>query len=294
MNTTVQLMSNLAIEEGVNNTNLAEVNIFKASSSKPREPLCYEKGLLFVGQGAKEVYLNEKKYEYNEDNYLVSCLPLPAECEIKVKDNKPVLVMTVAIEPAMISGLISNINEHEKSPIKIKKEKHIGLSLAPITEDVKESIYRLLVCLQSPLESEVMGRSLLKELLFRVLCQKSAAPLYELINQNSRLSRVDRALRLIHTNYQKSISVDELAKLVNMSPSVFHRAFKEVTASSPIQYIKKIRLDKAKSLLINRDLHVAEASMTVGYESSSQFSREFKRYFGVSPTECIRTNAECG
>jgi AraC-like DNA-binding protein len=293
MNTTVQLMSNLALAEGVNNTNLAEVNIFKASSSKSREPLCYEKGLLFVGQGAKEVYLNDKTYEYNADSYLVSCLPLPAECEIKAKDNKPVLVMTVAIDPAMISGLISKIIEHEKSPIKIKKEKHMGLSLAPITEDIKDSIYRLLVCLQSPLESEVMGRSLLKELVFRVLCQKSAAPLYELINQNSRLSRVDRALRLIHTNYHENISVDKLASLVNMSPSVFHRAFKEVTASSPIQYIKKIRLDKAKSLLINRNLQVAEVSIKVGYESSSQFSREFKRYFGASPTECIRANSEC-
>ena len=294
MDPAVQLMSNLALEEGVNYTNLTEVNIFKASNYRPREPLCYEKGLLFVGQGAKQVYLNNETYEYDKDNYLVSCLPIPAECETKAEDGKPVLVMTVSIDPAMISGLISKINEHEKPHINITQEKHMGLSLAPVTEDLKDSIYRLLVCLQSPLESEVMGKSLLKELFFRVLCQESAAPLYELINQNSRLSRVDRALRLIHTNYHDSISVDKLANLVNMSPSVFHRAFKEVTASSPIQYIKKIRLDKAKALLISGDVQVAEASLKVGYESSSQFSREFKRYFGASPTECMKANAIYG
>ncbi len=291
MTTTVQLMSNLATDEGVNNTDLPGVTIFKASTYRSREPLCYQKGLLFVGQGSKNVYLNGQVYEYNKENYLVSCLPLPAECETKAQEGKPVLIMAIALDLAIISGLISQINEHETFPIRPKKENRLGLSIAPMTTDIKDCIHRLLICLQSPLESKVIGRSLLKELVFRVLCQESAAPLYELITQNSKLSRVDRALRLIHTNYHETISVDNLANLVNMSPSVFHRTFKEVTASSPIQYIKKIRLDKAKSLLINENLQISEAAVKVGYESSSQFSREFKRYFGNSPTECIRANS---
>lgn len=290
MNTIAELMDKLALEEGVNTTSVPGVNIFKASTYKPREPLCYQKGLLFVGQGSKEVYVNGETFEYNKDNYLVSCLPMPAECETKAIDGKPVLVLMLGIDPAMISGLISKINEYKTELINLKKEKHMGLSLAPVTNDIKESIRRLLICLQSPLESEIIGQSLLKELMFRVLCQESAAPLYELINQTSNLSRIDRALRLIHTNYSESISVDNLANLVNMSPSVFHRAFKEVTASSPIQYIKKIRLDRAKLLLINKKLQVGEAATAVGYESSSQFSREFKRYFGTTPVECARAS----
>ncbi|MGL1930746.1 MAG: AraC family transcriptional regulator [Desulfotalea sp.] len=285
MDQIAQLMDNLALTDGVNPTTIKNINIFKASTYRPREPLCYEKGLLFVSQGSKEVYLDGKTFEYNKDNYLVSCLPLPAECETKARDGKPVLVMTIAIDPVMISSLVSKINEHSNQLTPTKKEKHMGLSLAPLTTDIKESLRRLLICLQSPLESEIIGESLLKELMFRVLCQKSAAPLYELINQNSNLSRVDRALRLIHSNYHENIKVDSLANLVNMSPSVFHRAFKEVTASSPIQYIKKIRLDKAKALIVNNNLLVSEAAAAVGYESASQFSREFKRYFGSSPIE---------
>ena len=101
------------------------------------------------------------------------------------------------------------------------------------------------------------------------------------------MSRVDKALKRIHGNYANPMDVEELAALVHMSPSAFHRVFKEVTASSPIQYLKKIRLDKARDLLAEEGLRVGEAAARVGYESPNQFSREFKRYFGASPVSFI-------
>lgn len=116
---------------------------------------------------------------------------------------------------------------------------------------------------------------------------EDAASLIALATKNSKLSRIDKALKQIHGNYQSTIEVENLAKMVNMSPSAFHRAFKEVTASSPIQYLKKIRLSKARDLLLEHKVRVNEAAMEVGYESATQFSREFKRYFGLTPVECL-------
>ncbi len=105
--------------------------------------------------------------------------------------------------------------------------------------------------------------------------------------KNTNLSKIDRALRQIHENYQHAMNIDKLAGLVNMSPSAFHKAFKEVTSSSPIQYLKKIRLDKARSLLMKHGIRVNEVATEVGYESATQFSREFKRYFGKTPVSFI-------
>jgi AraC-like DNA-binding protein len=103
--------------------------------------------------------------------------------------------------------------------------------------------------------------------------------------KNSQLWKIETALREIHRHYQQAHQIDDLAKLVSMSPSAFHQVFKEVTASSPLQYIKKIRLDKARAILEEGEMRVNEAAAKVGYESVSQFSREFKRYYGVAPKD---------
>ncbi|MBU1231727.1 MAG: AraC family transcriptional regulator, partial [Proteobacteria bacterium] len=155
------------------------------------------------------------------------------------------------------------------------------------TPPIKETLLRLLQALQSPLDSNVIGQGIVNELIFRIMCGENASSLYALAMKNTNLSRIDKALKLIHSNYRQSIDVDSLAALANMSPSAFHRAFKDVTLSSPIQYLKKVRLGKARSLLMEQGSRVNEAAAEVGYESTAQFSREFKRYFGNSPVECI-------
>lgn len=116
---------------------------------------------------------------------------------------------------------------------------------------------------------------------------ENASSLYALAMKNTNLSKIEKALKQIHGNYQNPVAVEKLANLVNMSPSAFHRAFKDVTSSSPIQYLKKIRLNKARSLLVENGIRVNEAATEVGYESATQFSREFKRYFGHTPVDFI-------
>jgi AraC-like DNA-binding protein len=121
-----------------------------------------------------------------------------------------------------------------------------------------------------------------------LLCGTQAPLLYSLAMHNGTFSQVARALKAIQSNYAGKIDVEQLANTARMSASTFHRAFKEITSDSPMQYLKKIRLTKAKDLMVQENLIAYIAADKVGYESSSQFSREFKRYFGQSPAEMIR------
>ncbi len=284
--TLADLMKRLAPREGVNQTRISQVKIFKASQYQARQPLCYKQGVIIVGQGTKRVFLGEKVYEYNPDNYLVLSVPLPAECETRATPKTPLLSMILDLDMTVIKEIISQM---ESGPGKscTPPGSSKGLYLAQTTGQIKDACLRLLQALESPVESRIMGPAVIRELTFRIICGENGAALHALAMKNTTLSRVDKALKLIHGNYNIPMDVDQLAGLVHMSPSAFHRAFKGVTASSPIQYLKKIRLDKARTLIMDQGLRVNEAATRVGYESSTQFSREFKRYFGTTPVSFL-------
>lgn len=280
MDTITQLMNHQAPKEGVNPSRLPGIFLYRASWPAARQPLCYQRGIIIVGQGTKQVYLGDRTYVYDPDNYLVLSVPLPAECDTRCTPESPMLSMFVDLDLDQIRELIGELPEQGLPPA---SEEGDALALAKVTQEIRDVTLRLLRALLSDLESRVMGPALVRELMFRVLMGENSRALRSLIRQESRISRVDKALNRIHDNYAAPMDVAELAALVHMSPSAFHRAFKEVTASSPIQYLKKIRLDKAKGLLLDQGMRVSEAAVRVGYESPNQFSREFKRYFGASP-----------
>jgi len=282
------LMAQLAPNEGVNKTHLAGVHVFRSAMYGSRGPICYSQGVLIVGQGKKRVYLDNQTFDYDRQHSLVMTVPLPLECETFASVAEPVLVLMVDINLVQLNYIIRLMDEHHQIPKDLNESRQTGFFVAENTEDMDCSVIRLLQALQSPLEANVMGEALVLELLYRLLDSPNAAPLYALSLSHTRLSRVEKALSYIHKHYGESVEVDTLAGLVNMSPSAFHRCFKEVTASSPIQYLKKIRLNKAKELLQLHRFKVKEVSTQVGYESTAQFSREFKRYFDLSPKEIAR------
>lgn len=285
-----QLMAGMADNEGLNRTGLSGVGVYKATEYRGREPLCYNQGVIIVGQGEKRVYVGDTVHKYNADNYLVLSVPIPAECETFATKEKPLLALLVDIEIGTLNHIINQMDEHIDHNILDGGEKHQGIYTAGITPVIKDVVGRLLQSLQSPLETSVLGKGLVSELLFRILCSENAASLYALAMKNTNIARIDKALKRIHSSYKEPLPVESLASLVNMSPSAFHRSFQDVTSSSPVQYIKKIRLNKARELLLDQRVRVGEAANVVGYESATQFSREFKRYFGNSPSELSRKN----
>lgn len=289
MSEMVELMSRLAKEEGHNKTHIPGIKIYKLSEFHPRVPLCFQQGFFMIGQGTKRIFLNGEVYEYNADNYLVLAVPVPAECEAVATKEEPILMLQMDIDPVVISYII-NIMENEFSTSSKKTPcKQQALFLTTVNDRMKDNVIRLLRVLQSPLESRILGKGLVRELVYRLMLSENASSLYDLAMKNSKVARIEKALKQLHRGYQSQIEVESLAKLVNMSPSAFHRAFKEVTSSSPIQYLKKIRLTNARDILKDSNIRVNEAAAMVGYESTAQFSREFKRYFGFNPVEVSTT-----
>lgn len=291
MNEVAELISRLTITNGVTGTSQEGVFVFKATEYQPRQPLCYEQGIIIVGQGSKRVFLGGKEYEYNPDNYLVLTVPLPAECETFATEEEPLLALFVTIDLGILSRIIGKMDEQIDHSFLDQSEKNHGLFLAQSVPEIKDTVLRLLRALQSPIESRILGDGLVYELIFRVMCGENAAALYALSMKNTNLAKIDKALKQIHEKYPEPIDVNGLAGVVNMSASAFHRAFKDVTSSSPIQYLKKVRLNNAKNMLLERKMRVNEAATVVGYESPSQFSREFKRYFGYSPVTVTKNFA---
>ena len=289
-----ELMRSLVQGEGGTGTCIPGLSIHMTYRSAQRVPLLYEKGVFIVGQGAKRVHLGGAVYEYDPDHYLVISLPVPAECDVYASREKPLLALKLDIDMAVLNGVIAQMEDH----LDLSGRKHDGdsygykgqsLFLAEVDAHFKDVVLRLLRSLESPLESRVLGPGLIRELLFRIMLGENASSLHALVLNNSNLSRIDNALRFIHGNFNQPVDVEALAGVVNMSTSAFYRAFKEATSFSPIQYLKKVRLNKARSLLAEEGVRAGEAARLVGYESASQFSREFKRYFGASPSKLVET-----
>lgn len=289
MNTKEQiaiLMDELAPEEEFNQTPLSGVRIHRMSERLDRVPLCYHQGIYIIGNGAKQIYLGGKTLHYDANNYLVLTVPLPAECDGIGTPEDPLLGMMIDLDLSVINEIITEMeSENHDFEIKPKAE---GLFVSERNGEFQNAILRLLTSLQTPSEAKIVGRGIVHEIFYRVMCSENAHSLYSLATKNSNLARIDRALKQIHANYQDTMDVDGLAAMVHMSPSSFHRTFKEVTSTSPIQYLKRIRLGRARDLLVERGIRVNEAATLVGYESVPQFSREFKRIFGMRPGEVQR------
>lgn len=280
----------LAPSEGYNQTFINGVGIYKSSESAQRTPLCYSQGIIFVLQGQKRVFFDEQIYTYNPDNYLVLTVPLPAECETQLINNKPLLSLIIDFDMPVLGELVRVFDEHGKLNNSDKMSNAKGLFVSENTDALSCTLTRLVDCLGSKLQSDIIGKGLVREVFYHVLQGPQASPLFDLVSHNTHMSKMERTLKHLHNHYDDKLDVEQLASMANMSASTFHRNFKQITASSPIQYVKKLRLSKAKDLLQDQGIKVKQAAAQVGYESATQFSREFTRYFGISPSDYAKTN----
>ena len=160
-----------------------------------------------------------------------------------------------------------------------------GINSAVLSEDILCAAERLLDVMERPLDARILGKQIVREILYYVLTGPCGGALLALVSRQTHFSLISRVLKHIESQYTENLSVDRLAAEANMSVSAFHHNFKAVTSTSPLQYLKNYRLHKARMLMIHDGMKASAAAMRVGYESPSQFSREFKRYFGLTPGE---------
>ena len=273
---------------GSTESRLAGVRMFKSTHHVPRKPIVYEPGICILAQGHKIGYLGGREFRYDANQYLVTSVSMPFECETMGSPEDPLLGLYIDVDVAQLHDLIGRLGLQAEIGNVGEKGLPRGIGPAALDEEMADATTRLLKCLRSEAESQILGPGLVREVLYRALCGAQAPVLYSLAMHGGTFSQVARALRIMQNDYAKKLDVDQLANMARMSTSAFQRAFKEITSDSPIQYLKKVRLNKAKDLMVQKDMKAYIAADKVGYESSSQFSREFKRYFGQSPAEMVR------
>jgi len=275
------LLSDLAQGRGFSSSRLPGVKFMRATEHVPPTPITYEPSIVIVAQGRKTGRLGERTFVYDANNYLVLTAPLPFECETFGTPENPLLGLSIAVTPALVAELLVQI---ESAPADTDARPQ-AIESAPIDDALGNAAVRLLECLHSPDDARILGPQIMREITYRVLIGPLGANLRGLAAPQSHFGQITRVLNRIHADYARNFDMETLAREAGMSVSTFHAHFKNVTASSPLQYLKTIRLHKARMLMVHDGLSAAGAALQVGYESASQFSREFKRHFGGAPAE---------
>ncbi|MDE1992759.1 MAG: AraC family transcriptional regulator [Rhizobiaceae bacterium] len=232
-----------------------------------------------VAQGGKRAILGERTFDYNSGQYLVVSVDLPIISQvIHATSEEPYLAFRLNLRPAAIATLLleTALAEHVAT-------EPAGMAVSNAPAELLDSIIRLIRLLDRPEDAAVLGPMLEREILWRLLTGEQGAMVRQIGLTDSRLSQVGRAIRFIRNHYAETLKIEDLADAARMTPSTFYRNFRAVTAMSPVQYQKQIRLLEARARLIAHDRNIAAIGFDVGYDSPSQFSREYSRMFGSPP-----------
>lgn len=285
---TIATLGKLVPEEGYADTHLKEVRLFRAQYDVPTMPIIYEQCVCMAMQGSKITRTLDSTLEYDAESYIVVPTIMPFECETLYTPEEPFLGLTIELDFVVIQEIMDMIGDQFSDNPKVR-ESHHGMYLQRWDDKMREAVLRLLQSLESESDAKVLGRQMIREIYYRALMGDKGYILASAAGGESAYAKVAKAIRTIHDNYAQPLDVPKLAEAANMSERSFQRHFKAATACTPFQYLKRIRLDRARHLLVRQGLQANVASHMVGYESTSQFSREFKNYFGYPPRDALKT-----
>ncbi|MBS1183671.1 MAG: AraC family transcriptional regulator [Proteobacteria bacterium] len=245
----------------------------------------YEPMLNVILRGSKTLTVGDRVLHYDAATYFVMSVGLPAIGQVRpAATGEPYLAVSLTLQPRIIADLLSDL------PVPAGgRFSECGFSVAPVTAELLDAWLRMLRLMQRPCEIPALAPVYEREILFRVLQGPHGAMLRDIGLPDTALSRVNNAIHWIRQNFDAALRIETLAERAAMSPSAFHRHFKAVTALSPLQYQKRIRLLRARALLIAGEGSVTGIASDVGYESPTQFSREYARLFGMPPSKDVAT-----
>jgi AraC-like DNA-binding protein len=277
----IALHNKLAPNDGSIQTLVDDVRLSRTTQPATKSPAMYEPCIAIALQGHKRTHFGTDILQFDADHYLVVAVPMPFTATIQASEENPFLGISIRIDRTTLADLMFAIDQNDNEVPAMPK----GMMTTRMDDRLRDTVLRLLEVLNSPLEARVLGPGIVREICFRVLMGEQGAAMRAALTSQGQFGRIAKALRRIHADYAAEIDVGMLAAEANMSVPAFHVHFKSVTHCSPIQYLKSARLHQARLLMARSDITAQSASAQVGYESPSQFSREFKRYFGRSPSE---------
>jgi len=281
----IALMKALAPQEGYNLTALPDVRILRSDRPLARTPVLYDPGIVIVCQGSKRGYFGQQTYLYDEQHYLAVSVPVPFVMETDASAEHPLLAIYMHLDFQLAAELMLQIEQHDAPHPPAAPQ---SLMSSPMDDTVKTVVLRLLEVLNNPLEAAILGPARVRELYFRVLTGAQGNAMRAALALQGQFGKIGKALQRIHAAYAEPLTLTQLATEAGMSVPTFHLHFKAITRMPPMQYVKSVRLHQARMLMVRQQVTAAAASYAVGYESPSQFNREFKRLFGLPPAEEIK------
>lgn len=280
-----QLIEKFASKDGFNATAIPSLELIRASSESEQLHGIYEPSLCIIAQGSKVVLLGTETYRYDPNSYLVASIKLPITGKIlEATPQLPYLCAKLSFSSNQILDIIKESNELDDE----KKSLGRGLLVNKTNSLLLDAVLRLVNLLNTPKDIPILAPLYIHEILYRILQDNQGYLVSQFIRVGSNAQSIANVIRFINDNISKPLRIDDLAKSVNMSSSSLHHHFKEIAAMSPLQYQKQIRLQEARRLLLSEIPEAAEAGFQVGYESPSQFSREYARMFGLPPIHDIK------
>lgn len=267
--------------EGSHQSAVPCLHLIRACTTTPKGPALYEPGLVIVLQGRKKVELGDETLFYDPLHFLlVSMTMLPRGQVIDATPDKPYLCIRVSCDTQTLADLMLEVGPMSSDT---QPQAQSALNVAPVDASLLGAALRMMQLLDSPQDQRVLGPLLQREIFYRVLTGPLGPKLRSLAQQDSATRRLSRAIDELTRRFNEPLSIDHLAEVAHMSPSTLHQRFKQLTSFSPMQYQKQLRLQHARRLMLAEGLDAASAAHQVGYESASQFSREYRRLFGTPP-----------
>jgi AraC-like DNA-binding protein len=251
-------------------------------SSTPTEPLhgVSKPSFCVIAQGSKEVLLGDSRYRYDPAHYLLATVELPVVGQvIEASAERPYLSLRLELDPALVGSVMveaGHLSSRDRGDVR-------ALNVSPLDAELLDATVRLIRLLDSPAEERVLRPLITREIVYRLLMGEQGNRLRHVALLGGQTDRIAEALERLRRDFDQPLRIENLARELGMSVSGFHHHFKAVTAMSPLQFQKQIRLQEARRILLGESLDAASAGYRVGYDDASQFSREYKRLFGQPP-----------
>lgn len=278
-----RLVDKFSDGEGIHPTRVPGLRCIMATVPNMKMPVVYEPSLCLIVQGAKEVMLGSEVYHYAPSEFLIVSVDLPVTGRVmQASRDQPYLSLHIDLDLLQMSELITDVGG-AVDPVNSSR----GLFVGKTDTALVDGILRLARLMDAPEDVEFLKPMIMREIYYRLLKGAHGQRIVQMAAHGSNMQRVAQAIQFLKHNYDKAICITEVIDRANMSSSSFHAHFKEVTAMSPLQYQKRLRLLEARRIMLAESLEAANAAYRVGYESPSQFSREYSRMFGAPPLRDI-------
>ncbi|KQW30265.1 AraC family transcriptional regulator [Rhizobium sp. Root274] len=265
-------------------TGIPRIAMVKGEIPAHRLATVYEPMINLILAGSKTMTIGDRTLRYDPATYFVMSVDLPAVGSVSASDDgDPYLAVSLSLEPAILAELLADLPNHGRAP-----PVGTGFSVAPVSDDLLDAWVRMMRLMERPEEIALFAPLYEREILLRVLQGPLGFMLRDIATPETPFAGIERAIRWIRENFARPLRVETLADMAALSVSAFHRHFKAVTAYSPLQYHKHVRLLHARALLMSGEGNATTVAFRVGYESSNQFSREYARQFGRPPSLDVR------